>query len=795
MRLLGTDALGDATYSAVEQHVDGCPDCQKVLERLARRRHDRASAAPGPERSPCIPGFEIQSELGRGAMGVVYLAIETGLGRVVALKVLAGVPGPDAAAGRRRWLREARAVARVRHPHIVPLYHFGEADGRFFLVFEYVPGGTLKRRLAEPAAPRVAARLVESIARAIGHVHSQGLFHLDLKPSNILLECEENASWDRVTPRISDFGLAHSDADTGLSETSIAGMRGTPSYMAPEQATACGGRIGAAADVHALGAILYELLTGRPPFQGASVIETLDQVRGQNPVSPRRLNPKIPRDLETIALKCLEKSPARRYPSAEALADDLNRFLAGRVIAARPVTPIEHCWRWCRRRPLIAGLAATLLLTLAGSIVGLLALLRHSEAQREGSEASYKVAARALDEFSWIVAARILDKGFVGPDDALANAFERRRSLEIELSRQHPFDAAGLKRLAALERHLGAFRGSAGKLNEARWLLDQSFAHWEASLSLAPDDMQIHGEQFGTVAVMLTMLMDRESDQPYEVWNARASTVLRRMKTPHQAHIDATVRLGQLHRAHAEALWLRGESDRGAHELREDLALVRTARGVEHPDPVLMLSEALTRAALGEVGDELVIDDASIRSLPAGGPRPDIERALGELAARRIGLVPSIVPSPALVPEDLPPDAWVERVITRIRRDAAKLGVGADRIPAIGWLVVQRSGDSLKYQRWSDKLGEARRVVDRLLALAQRLAQSYPGQAAPSMALSEAYLQRAKIAYRVPGEPVIEWERRSLDAAIQAIVLEPKNDAAHILAVNRRVRWAKVVSR
>ena len=374
LRLLGTDVLGDATYGAIEQHVEGCPECKALLERLAHRRPDPTAVLPGPERWPRIPGFEIQSELGRGAMGVVYLAIETGLDRLVALKILPGALGPDASTGpRRRWLREARAISSVRHPNVVPLYDYGEADGWFFLVLEYIPGGTLKQRLAEPLPPRVAAGLVETIARAVGYLHSRGLLHLDLKPSNILLDCEGDGPWERVTPRISDFGLALSDDDAAASEKSLPGLRGTPSYMAPEQATASGADVGAAADIHALGAILYELLTGRPPFQGTSTLETLDQVRGQKPVPPRRLNPKIPRDLETIALKCLEKNPSRRYASAEALADDLNRFLEGLPIKARSVSPIEHAWRWCRRQPVIAALAATLLLTLIGSFLGLLA--------------------------------------------------------------------------------------------------------------------------------------------------------------------------------------------------------------------------------------------------------------------------------------------------------------------------------------------------------------------------------------------------------------------------------------
>ena len=332
-------------------------------------------------------------------MGVVYLAIGTGLDRPVALKILPGASGSDASTGpRRRWLREARAVSSIRHPNVVPLYDYGEADGWFYLVLEYVPGGTLKKRLTEPLPPRVAAGLMETIARAVGYLHGRGLLHLDLKPSNILLDCEENGPWDRVIPRISDFGLALSDDDAGASETSLAGIRGTPSYMAPEQAAGSRAGVGAAADIHALGAILYELLTGRPPFQGASTLETLDQVRGQEPVPPRRLNPKIPRDLETIALKCLEKNPSRRYASAEALADDLRRWLDGRPIKARPVSPVGQAWRWCRRQPVIAALAATLLLTLIGSFLGLLALLRRSETLRSRSEANYQVASRSLDE-------------------------------------------------------------------------------------------------------------------------------------------------------------------------------------------------------------------------------------------------------------------------------------------------------------------------------------------------------------------------------------------------------------
>src|SRR5271157_4276443 len=275
---------------------------------------------------------------------------------------------------RKRWLSVARCVTRVHHPNVVKFYDAGEADGWLYLVLEFVPGGSLKERLRGPLPPRAAAELMRPVAAAMTAVHTAGLLHLDLKPSNILLDSAHDAPWQDAAPKVADFGIARSLADRDASATSLAGPWGTPSYMAPEQATASRADVGAAADIHALGAILYELMTGRPPFQGTSALETLDQVRGQKPVPPRRLNPKIPRDLETIALKCLEKNPSRRYSSAEALADDLNRFLEGRPIKARPVSPIEHAWRWCRRQPVIAALAATLFLTAIGSFLGLLAL-------------------------------------------------------------------------------------------------------------------------------------------------------------------------------------------------------------------------------------------------------------------------------------------------------------------------------------------------------------------------------------------------------------------------------------
>ncbi len=309
--------------------------------------------------SPDVPGFEIEALLGRGGMGVVYRARERALNRTVAIKmVLAGdLATPEQ---RARFRAEAEAAARLQHPHIVQIHSVGEHGGRAFLVLEFVAGESLAAALGGvPRPAREAAGLVGVLARALHHAHGRGIIHRDLKPSNILLAADG-------TPKITDFGLAKF-LDGAAEQTDSGAVLGTPSYMAPEQAGGGSRRIGPATDVYALGAILYEALTGRPPFRAGTSLDTIQQVLTAEVVPPGRLIPRLPRDLETIALKCLEKEPSRRYPSAAALADDLRRFLAGATIAARPVGRRERLWRWARRNPMIA--------TLSASVAGLLAML------------------------------------------------------------------------------------------------------------------------------------------------------------------------------------------------------------------------------------------------------------------------------------------------------------------------------------------------------------------------------------------------------------------------------------
>src|SRR5262245_40562904 len=299
---------------------------------------------------PSLPGYEILERLGEGGMGVVYKARQLSLKRVVALKMILG--GARARPEERQRLRaEAEAAARLAHPNIVQVYEVGECGGLPYLALEYAEGGSLAQALAgTPLPPRRAAELVQALAGAVQFAHERGIVHRDLKPGNVLLQTAPSGRGLAGTPKVADFGLARCLDQAGASDperrTPTGAILGTPSYMAPEQASGHTAGVGPACDVYALGALLYECLTGRPPFKAASLLETLEQVRSQEPVPPARLQAKLPPDLQTICLACLEKDPARRYASAGALADDLGRFLRGEPIHARPVSRWEQVRKW-----------------------------------------------------------------------------------------------------------------------------------------------------------------------------------------------------------------------------------------------------------------------------------------------------------------------------------------------------------------------------------------------------------------------------------------------------------------
>ncbi|MEJ7595337.1 MAG: serine/threonine-protein kinase [Planctomycetaceae bacterium] len=302
--------------------------------------------------------YELLHEIARGGMGVVYKARQVGLNRVIALKmILSGQFAGEADV--ERFYKEAEAAAHLDHVGIVPVFEVGEHEGHHYFSMGLVEGDSLATRLKTGPMPfRVAAEIVRQVALAIQYAHDRGVIHRDLKPANILLTVDG-------IPKVTDFGLAKlSEGDSGLTGTGQ--VLGTPSFMPPEQAG--GGRVGREADIYSLGAILYCLLTGHPPFQAASVLETLKRVIEQDPVAPRLLNVAIPPDLETISLKCLEKDPLQRYSSADQLAKELQRYLDGEPILARPVSVFERSWRWAKRKPVLAGFwlsLVTLLLTFA----------------------------------------------------------------------------------------------------------------------------------------------------------------------------------------------------------------------------------------------------------------------------------------------------------------------------------------------------------------------------------------------------------------------------------------------
>jgi tetratricopeptide (TPR) repeat protein len=340
---------------------------------------ETAPAAGGAIARPiAAPGHEVLGELGRGGMGVVYRARHVRLGRVVALKMVrAGALAGEAELARFR--AEAEAVARLQHPNIVQVYEVGEDQGLPYFSLEFCPGGSLAARLnGTPVPAAAAAQVAETLARAMHVAHEAGVVHRDLKPANVLLVPSDRpeavalggAAAERFEPKVTDFGLAKRLDVEGASLTQSGAVVGTPSYMAPEQAAGKNREIGPAVDGYALGAILYECLTGRPPFRAATPVETLLQVLGEEPVPPGRLNAGVPPDLETICLKCLAKEPARRYGSALDLAEDLRRFRQGEPIRARPVGRLERAGRWARRNPVAAGsLAAVVLALTAGTAV------------------------------------------------------------------------------------------------------------------------------------------------------------------------------------------------------------------------------------------------------------------------------------------------------------------------------------------------------------------------------------------------------------------------------------------
>ncbi len=379
-----------------------------------------------PEALVIADRYRVIETIGRGGMGVVYKAWQENLNRVVAVKMLnsGSFAGPEE---KQRFIQEAKAVAQLNHPNIVTVFDWGEDGGMPYFSMEYVAGQSLAEAIRhQPLEPRAAAEVVRSIAVAIHYAHQQGILHRDLKPANILLGREQR-------PKVTDFGIAKlRAADQTL--TASGQVLGSPGYLPPEQISPDQGAVGATCDVYSLGAVLYCSLTGKAPFGAGSMAATLRQILESEPVPLRRLDPTIPRDLETICLKCLEKSPSRRYQSALDLAQELGRCLAGEPIQAKPVNPVARLGKWAKRRPVEAALTTLAAMLLVAGLLGIDLKRREAVFERQRAEGMARAEARergraddALSSMQMRTAEDLFEQDQAGPAVALLASVVRRQ--------------------------------------------------------------------------------------------------------------------------------------------------------------------------------------------------------------------------------------------------------------------------------------------------------------------------------------------------------------------------------
>lgn len=557
-------------------------------------------SSPAPEDAqaepiPHIPGYEIERELGRGGMGVVYQAVQSALKRRVALKMI--LAGQAHTEERERFMSEAAAVAQLKHPNIVQIYEIGQAEGRPFFSLELVQGGSLEDRFGGKPMPwREAAELMATLASAVHAAHLAGIIHRDLKPANILLQSDG-------TPKITDFGIAKRlDA---VKQTQAGKILGTPCYMSPEQALGKNDEIGPGTDIYALGAMLYDALTGRPPFDADNTIDTIMQAVKMEPVSTRALQPSVPRDLDVICLKCLEKKAEKRYLSAEELALDLRRLLRHEPISARPTGSLERAQRWARRNPAWATLGVV-------GILGTLSLLgtgawftRQLQKELRATEAARKEATRAQDELRMRLVRSTAEgidtdlQQLAGVPRVLAKALELRSGwteeqltewLRVELGRQpHIFGMAiafepRQFRADVQDFSLYVYRDPKGV--QAKQLLPPEYTpiyrEWDWYKGAEPDGSwsEPYVDEGGGEIPMVTFTM------PFERGGKRAGVVTADLSLEYFQALEASMRES-------------GFSGRS-------YAFVATAKGtlVSHPDAGLRFpAPGSRRGALGEGAD------------------------------------------------------------------------------------------------------------------------------------------------------------------------------------------------
>jgi serine/threonine-protein kinase len=520
--------------------------------------------------------YQLIKELGRGGMGIVYKARQLSLNRLVALKMLrAGALATED--DLRRFQNEAEAVAMLDHPHIVPILEVGQHDGRRYFSMKLIGGQSLDRKLGEFTADlKASARLVKTLAEAVHHAHQRGILHRDLKPGNVLLD-------EHGEPHVTDFGLAkrvQADGDLTLSGAIL----GTPAYMAPEQASGNRRLVTTVTDVYGLGAILYALVTGRAPFRGDSPAQTLEQVRGWTLEPPSKLNPRVLRDLEVIVLKCLEKEPERRYGSAAALVDDLQRYLDGEPILARPTGLAIRAWMWCKRNPALARLASALMLAVLVLLIlgaGIILVERHRRLEAEArvlAQTNFDLARKAVEDYF----TRVSEDTLLKKQDSVDIRRLRGELLTMALGyyreflRQRSNDPELRRQLADAQFRVGQILFEIGdRPEEALAAFNASIALWDELRSAAPDDPEVRARLARVYLALGAQHTWSRDFPPAFAAFGRSRDIL--MKLHGERRADASYRFSladcdcELGVAEGEA----GELDRGLEHLKEAESLLR----------------------------------------------------------------------------------------------------------------------------------------------------------------------------------------------------------------------------
>jgi len=780
LRMLADEDTDPALFSEIDDHVKSCQACRARLESLAWECRTPAVSPPHPLPAagapPQIRGFEIRDELGRGSMGVVYLARDLRVGRSVALKVMPASPGADEQA-RNRWRKEGKAFSRVRHPNVVVLHDIGEVGSWLYLVLEYIPGRTLRDRLDGPVPRREAAQLVAKVAEAVHCIHQAGVLHLDLKPANILLDGEPGLPLDQATPKVADFGIARllTDAER-VDETSLmaqGSVGGTPSYMAPEQIFGPRDQLCPATDIHALGAILYKLLTGRAAFQGASPIETMEQVRHQEPVSPRRLNPQVPRDLDTITLKCLEKNPAQRYESAEALAVDLRLWLEGRPIKARRVSAMGHAWRLCRRHPAIAALVGTLVMTVSTGVVVLFVLLNQASVEqarsakaRRNTEAFEKFSASAADQLILFLRRTIRYRNTTTPDQMTAALLSLRNSTSDLKNRGIvPTSTIGI-----LEEEIAWSLVSLNKTEEARDLLKQAISDLKQGLAKNPENTE--ARNYLVDAIRLSGDLADGAGQLEDALNCFEQVAIFYMNfVPSDSnYIELTSRYMRL-QSLADRLGRSGQTAQKERALHVCGQILRHLLGSdsghladEFPPGLETLGRLFRRV---DVKKMLIHENKDIDRFH--------ESFVSQWLALSVGTLPSFLSSSSSAKFDGDPEAGAIAFISAIRELCSKLGLPDSMVPAMTSIaVLDDAVNEARGQRNLGRLDDARATAARLMAIGRRLVRDYPESAHAYRVLSEAYNQVRKNAYKTDDDELVEQANvQAIETAQRALSLDP----------------------